>query len=123
MLQFVQLMERKRTNMFLLVMVVLLLQVFLPVLESVSNETHIDGHTSFLHNENPSLIPPVLLKEKEESENEVENIIVHLFELIDFSDQSSLLSEYHRDKLTPFTFRERINFRPPLFTLNRIFVI
>jgi hypothetical protein len=116
-------MERKRTNMFLLVMVVLLLQVFVPVLDTVSGETQTSGRSSLLHNENHSLIAPALLKEKEESENEVENLTVQLVQLIDFSDHSSFLSEYHQEKITPFTFKERINFRPLLFTLHRVFLI
>jgi hypothetical protein len=109
--------------LFLLVMVVLLLQVFIPVLDTGSGETLTSGRSSILHNENHSFIAPALLKEKEESENETENLTVHLFQLIDFSDHSSFLSEYHQEKITPFTFKEKINFRPLLFTLHRVFLI
>lgn len=117
-------MERRKANMFLLVIVVLLLQVVLPVFAKSSDSIQESSpNTSVLHAEVHSLIPPALMKEKDETENESDHLVAHLFQIIDFSNHSSFLSEFHTSKLASFLFDCHNPVALPLFTLNSVYLI
>jgi hypothetical protein len=102
----------------------LLLQVFLPAVESEETDACLMSAQQFSdHHSRHSVSPIALMKEKEETEGESEYFSVQLFQLIDFSNHTFLLSRYHRTKLERFAFLENITWRPALFTLNRVFLI
>jgi hypothetical protein len=75
------------------------------------------------HAPHSSIIVPVLLKEKEETEVKAENFNIGFVPLIDFTDHSLVLTELHETKFTPFVYRDRYDDHPPLFTLYNIFLI
>lgn len=117
-------MPRRTTYIFLSVMAVLLLQVVLPVFDSM-NTSAFDSHdnSSDLHCPTHSIIAPALLKDKEETEGEIEHITVQLFQIFDFSDHTSLLSRFHKAKLFSSVFHECILNRPAIFILNSLYLI
>jgi hypothetical protein len=116
-------MERSGLHMFRLVTIVLLLQVLLPTYITLASDIReYTGDHSF-HSKHHSLIAPLLLKENDESETEVEDLAVHLVQLIDFTEHSSFLRQYHNTRLSPLTVLDQIDHSPPLFTLHSVFLI
>lgn len=107
-------MERKAKLVILLLLLALLLQVISPI--TVLNE--LGGKDTTLHSQHHSLVAPMLLKEKEEeNESQGESISIILVALIDFTEHTTLLSQYHGIRLTPFDFTNLLGFHPHLFTL------
>lgn len=109
-----------------LVLLALLIQFSSPVFFSVvaagTSLTSKEGKTT-LHTDHTSIVAPLLIKEKDESESESFNLFVNLVALIDFTDHSFVLTESHCYKIIPLLFHNRFDPRPPLFTLFRVFLI
>lgn len=110
-----------------LALLALLVQVIFPLFFSIRTldnefQTNSSGGWS-IHAEKHSVNAPTLLKEKDESETETRDFAVAFFTLIDFTELPSLLSAFHNAKIVPSLFFNKIDFRPPLFTLYRVFVI
>ena len=70
-----------------------------------------------------SLIIPVLLKEKEETESRGDDSFADCAPLIDFSAHTCVLAAFHTARSTPFIHHHPYDHRPPLFTLHRSFLI
>jgi hypothetical protein len=84
-----------------------------------------EGISSY-HMENNSIVFPLFLKEKEETEEEsirFDDAHFVLVPLIDFTSQSFVLTELHETKFTPLLHRERYDVSPPLFTLHSTYLI
>jgi hypothetical protein len=78
------------------------------------------------HTENSTIVFPQFLKEKEETEEESTRFSDAHFDfipLIDFTDQSFVLTELHETKFTPLLYRDRYDVSPPLFTLHSSYII
>ncbi|HEY3402921.1 MAG TPA: hypothetical protein VGK59_06020 [Ohtaekwangia sp.] len=107
------------------VLLILVIQFFSPVFLTVitPGSSTVESNGPKLHAHHCSIIAPLLLKEKDETETKSSDTVVEFVALIDFTDHSSVLTELHTNKLTPFVFRDRIDHRPPLFTLNSVFLI
>lgn len=116
-------MQRRTTYIFLSVIAVLLLQVVLPVFDSMNTNAFDSHNSSDLHSPAHSILAPALLKDKEETEGEVEHITVQLFQIFDFSDHTTLLSRFHKTKLFSSVFHECIVNRPAIFILNSLYLI
>jgi hypothetical protein len=116
-------MERPRLHLFRLVTIVLILQVLIPMYITLVSDLqeHFDEHR--YHAERHSIALPLLLRENDESETEVEDLNIHLIQLIDFTEHSSFLRQYHNTKLSPLTVLDQIDHSPPLFTLHGVFLI
>ena len=110
-----------------MVLLALLFQFICPVFltttvqGSPSSEHQQDADNIHVHHN--SIILPLLLKEKDETEVETLDFSVSFVALIDFSRQSSLLSEFHKTKLIPFVYHDHIDHHPPLFTLYSVYLI
>lgn len=109
-----------------IVLLALIFQVVSPVFFSVvtqaasfNKETY--EITAGIHH--TSIIAPLLLKEKDESETKIESVDMNFVTLIDFTDHTSALIDLHETKIIPFVFHDRIDHQPPLFTLNSVFII
>jgi len=107
------------------VLLLLVIQFFSPVFLTVitPGSSTVESNQPKLHAHHCSIIAPLLLKEKDESESKICDTSVEFVALIDFKDHSSVLTALHTTKFTPFIFRDQIEHRPPLFTLNRVFLI
>ena len=107
------------------VLLILVIQFFSPVFITVitPGSSTVENNGPKLHAHHCSIIAPLLLKEKDETETKGGDAVVEFVALIDFKDHSSVLTELHTYKFTPFIFRDRINHRPPLFTLHSVFLI
>jgi hypothetical protein len=128
-------MKKGAPNFMRLALFALLIQVVCPLFLSVRTPNseftisevkyslHISIAGSALHAEKHSVNAPALLKEKDETEGENHNYTVDLIPLIDFSDLSSVLSQFHNSKIIPFVFFDRIDHRPPLFALHNVYLI
>lgn len=110
-----------------LVLLALLIQLSSPVFFSVitTTGTPLSDHQgkATLHANHTSIIAPQLIKEKDESESESFNFYASLVALIDFTDHSFVLTEWHSYKITPLVFRNRFNHCPPFYTLFRAFLV
>lgn len=109
-----------------LVLLALLIQFSSPVFFSVitAGTPLIDQQgKATLHANHTSIVAPLLIKEKDESETDTFNFLVNLVALIDFTDHSSVLTERHAIKIKPLGFRDRFDLHPPLFTLFGVFLI
>jgi hypothetical protein len=118
-------MIKARIHIMRVVLVLTLFQFFAPVFFTVSAQgvdpaqEKCDYHPA--HN---SIVLPVLLKEKEETELRAGDAgDTDSIPLIDFSDHGFVLAELHASKFTPFVYSYRYNQRPPLFTLHSAFLI
>ena len=107
------------------VLLLLVVQFISPIFLSVitPGASTVENNHPKLHAHHCSIVAPQLLKEKDETETKISEVAVEFVALIDFKDHSSVLEEFHTNKFTPFIFRERIDHRPPLFTLHRVFLI
>lgn len=118
---------KKGSSIFMqLALLALLVQVIFPLFLSIrtlDNEFQIQSSELSIHASKHSVNAPMLLKEKDETETENRDFGVELITLIDFSALPSVLSAFHNSKLVPFQFFNKIDFRPPLFTLHRVFII
>ena len=76
-----------------------------------------------LHVEHNSIPVPLILKEKEENEFEENITSLVLTQLIDFTDHSQALTEFHELKGNSMPFKERYNHQLPLFTLFCTYII
>jgi hypothetical protein len=104
----------------------MLVQVLCPLffsIRTINNEFQVYSSETSFHQEKHSVNAPILLKEKDESETETRVFQVELVTLIDFSELPAVLSEFHNSKFTPLVYLNRIDHRPPLFTLNSVFQI
>ena len=109
-----------------IVLVALLFQFVSPVFLSVvtkGNNLCEESHGVTIHPQHSSIIAPQLLKEKDETESKLEELTINLVTLIDFTNQSSALTESHNTKIIPLVFSQRFDHQPPLFTLHRVFII
>jgi len=114
-----------RKNTMRIVLVLLLFQFIAPAFFSVvASDAEPDNETTSYHLEHNAIVIPMVLREKEETE-ESWNLSVHidLTPLIDFTDQCFVLTELHKTKFTPFAFRDRYDDKPPLFTLHGALII
>ena len=114
-------------NLFLIASLVSLLfqtvsPIFLTVLTDGQDQIEHFEKTS-VHAEKHSLVAPLILKEKEESETKEEGFRLEMVKLIDFSNQEILLAARHSHKITPLLFLDQIDTHPPLFTLNSALLI
>jgi hypothetical protein len=119
-------MKKGARHLMRLALVAMLIQVACPLFLSVctlNNEFQVVDTKLSLHAEKHSVNAPTLLKEKEESETENRDFEVAFVALIDFTDHASTLSRHHNSKIIPFLFFNRIDHRPPLFTLHSVFLI
>jgi hypothetical protein len=107
------------------VLVLMLFQFIAPAFISViSQGADAEKETTNYHAEHSSIIIPLFLKEKEETEeSRADDSHFDLIPLIDFKDHSFVLTELHETKFTPFIYRDRYDFQPPLFTLHGAFII
>lgn len=99
---------------------------FFTVITQSSGSGAIDDHHGVvLHAHHSSIVVPQLLKEKDETEEFKASILdlVDFFPLIDFTDHSFVLTQLHESKFNRFSFSDRIDRHPPLFTLYRVFII
>ena len=111
-----------------IVLIALLFQFLSPAFFSVVTQNgsmNEDNHGVVVHTHHSSIVIPQLLKEKDETEEYKADILdlVDFFPLIDFTDHSFVLTQLHESKLTPFSFGDRIDHQPPLFTLYSVFLI
>jgi hypothetical protein len=118
---------KKGASVFMqLALLALLVQVVFPLFLSIrtlDNDFQVQSSDLTIHASKHSVNAPTLLKEKDETETEIRDFQVELIPLIDFSSLPSVLSAFHNSKLIPFQFFNKIDFRPPLFTLHRVFII
>jgi len=105
------------------ILVLLLFQLIAPVLPTVSAQDDVPDHQACVYQSHHALIIPVLLKEKEETESRGDDSFTHAIRLIDFSDHSSVLAEFHTSRFTPSLYDYRYDHRPPLFMLHSSFLI
>lgn len=114
-----------RINVMRFVLLLLVIQFFSPVFLTVvtPGSATVENNQPKLHAHHSSIVAPQLLKEKDETESKICEMAVDFTTLIDFKDHSFVLKELHTYKFTPSIFRERIDYRPPLFTLNSVFLI
>jgi hypothetical protein len=122
----IRLMKKGAIHILRLALIALAFQVLSPLFVSVVSI--VDDFSSnqiktALHAETHSVSAPALLKEKDESETEEHHFDVELIPLIDFSRLASVLSEHHKEKITPFASLQRIDCRPSLYTLHSVFLI
>ena len=118
-------MKKIATAFMRIALLALVFQTVCPLFLSViagNNEFQSHGKVT-LHAQDHSVNAPTLLKEKDESETEDYEFVVKFIALIDFSDLSSILSQSHNSKIVPFKSLNRIDYRPPLFTLHGVFLI
>lgn len=111
-----------------IVLLALLFQFLSPAFFTVVTQSSgvIDDHHGLvLHAHHSSIVVPLLLKEKDETEEYKAEVIdlVDFSPLIDFSDHSFVLTQLHESKFDPLAFSNRIDRHPPLFTLHRAFII
>jgi len=109
-----------------IVLIALLIQFVSPVFLSVITQGTNPIHNIYpsLHAHHCSVVIPQLLKEKDESDSKVDgDATINYVALIDFTDHTSVLTQYHTYKITPFIFRDRFDHHPPLFTLHGVFII
>jgi len=113
-----------RNHIMRIVLVLLVFQFTAPAFLSVSAQgTEPSQETCGYHPLHNSLVIPILLKEKEETESRCDDSFTDFVALIDFSDHSCVLAEFHASRFTPFVYRSRYDHRPPLFTLYGAFLI
>ena len=107
-----------------IVLLLLLVQLIAPGFISVSEQGIDSGerHATTIDTEHNTISIIILLKEKEETENEKSSEDYFLTQLIDFSDHSSSLTRFHQEKynLISSTWHE---YQPPLFTLYCTYII
>ena len=110
-----------------LILTSLLLQAISPIFFSVLSSSPETSFKRFektsLHPERHSVIAPLILKEKEETESDDNALLLEFIPLIDFSRQKVLLAERHAHKITHLLFDNRVDTRPPLYVLNSTYVI
>jgi len=117
-------MNETRIHIMRFVLVLLLFQFIAPAFPSVDAQDSVpDRETCVYHKLQHSIIIPVLLKEKEETESRSDDSFTGVIPLIDFSDHSYVLAEFHTSKFTPFIYHDRYDHRPPLFTLHGSYLI
>jgi hypothetical protein len=117
-------MIKTRIHIMRVVLVLTLFQFFTPVFFTVSaQDADPNKEIGGYHPTHNSIVIPVLLKEKEETESRVDDADTDFIPLIDFSDHSFVLAEHHASRLTPFVYRYRYDHQPPLFTLHGAFLI
>jgi hypothetical protein len=113
---------RKHIMRFVLALIVF--QFIAPIFVSVvAQGAELNRETSGYHSPHNSIIIPMLLKEKEETEARAETFDIDFVPLIDFKDHSFVLTELHATRFTPFVYRDRYDDQPPLFTLYGAFLI
>jgi hypothetical protein len=117
------LMERDSPNLLRIVIFALLLQVLCPLFTTIASEYPVAANTATLHAEHHSVTAPVLYKEKEEGEERSEDFTVELVQLIDFTEHSYVLSDYHSFRISPLRYHHLIDYQPPLFALHGVFLI
>lgn len=111
-------------NIMRIVLVLIVLQLIAPIfLSVVAQGAETDSETCRYHDTRSSILVPVLLKDKEETDARGETFDIDFVPLIDFRNQSFVLTELHSTKFTPFVYRDRYDDHPPLFTLYRVFLI
>jgi hypothetical protein len=117
-------MNEARNHIMRIVLVLILFQFTAPAFLSVNAQgTEPTQGTCGYHALHNSLVIPILLKEKEETESRCDDSFIDFVALIDFSDQRYVLREFHASRFTPFIYRSRYDYRPPLFTLYGAFLI
>ena len=112
-----------RIHIMRFILVLLLFQFMAPVLPSASAQDDMPDHQTCVYPQHHALIMPVLLKEKEETESRSADSFAPSVPLIDFSDHSCVLAEFHTAKSTPSLYDYRYDRCPPLFTLHSSFLI
>lgn len=108
------------------VLIALVIQVVSPAFLLREHANPVFSSDPSLHTHHCSLIIPQLLKEKEESDSDKktdDNATTSFVALIDFTDHTSVLTQYHEYKITPFAFQDRFDHLPPLFTLHGVYII
>jgi hypothetical protein len=106
------------------VLVLLLFQFIAPALVPGSPQVATSNQETCIDNpQRQSLIIPVLLKEKEETESRGDDAFADVAPLIDFSDHRYVLAEFHTSKFTPRVYLQQYDHRPPLFMLHGAFLI
>ena len=116
-------MSETKIHIMRFVLVLLLFQFIAPGLIPVSAQATRSNRDIYIYDQqHHSLVMPVLLKEKEETESR-DDAFADVAPLIDFSDHRYVLAEFHTAKLTPFVYRQRYNLQPPLFMLHGAFLI
>jgi hypothetical protein len=120
-----RLMKKSAQYFMCVAFLAMLFQVFCPLFLSIRtvNDDFQVAHKTAFQQEKHSVNAPALLKEQDENETETRQFEVELVALIDFSALPASLSEFHNCKITPFICFDRIDHRPPLFTLNSVFRI
>ncbi len=107
-----------------LVLVIIIFQFIAPAFISVvAQDTQPSKETSGYHAQHSSIIVPILLKEKEETEESTSDDFSHVdfIPLIDFTDHSFALTELHETTFTPFV--NFYDYQPPLFALHGAYII
>lgn len=117
-------MERRIQDIFRIVILALTLQVLCPLFVTVVSDVPIVGGETVIQDKHTAINSLLLFKEKEEEgEERNENHSVHLVQLIDFTEHSTILKNSHEVRICPSDFRLRIDHQPPLFTLHSVFLI
>jgi len=117
-------MNEVRVHIMRFILVLLLFQFIAPAFTIVNAQGAVpDRKTCDYHQLHHSIVIPLLLKEKEETESRGDDHIADPVPLIDFTHHSYVLAEFHGLKLTPFIYHYRYDHQPPLFALHSSFLI
>lgn len=117
-------MERRSPNILRIVILALTIQVLCPLFINVVSAGALSSGETVIQDRHHAVNSLLFYKEKEEeSEERNQNHTVHLVQLIDFTEHSAILKNFHAIKHTPSDFRLHIDHRPPLFTLHNVFLI
>ena len=108
-----------------IVLLLLLFQFLSPAFIPVTGQGFDpEGQQSLsLHLEHNAIPVPLILKEKEENEFEKNITSLVLTQLIDFTDHSQALTEFHELKANSTPFQGHHNHKLPLFTLFCTYII
>jgi hypothetical protein len=119
-------MKRIRKFLVTAALVSLLFQTVSPIFLTVLTDGQDQAEhfeNAILHAEKHSVIAPLILKEKEESETKEDDFRLEMIPLIDFSNQGIQLAAQHSNKITPLVYLDQIDTQPPLFKLNSALII
>lgn len=116
-----------RNTIMRFVLVLMLFQFIAPAfINVVSQDGESQKGISTYHAESNTIVFPLFLKEKEETEEESSRFDDAHFDvvpLIDFTDHSFVLTELHETRFTTLPYRDRYDVSPPLFTLHNSYII